>query len=220
MEASSWPAASRRIGQPAGPGGTLGSTAPCLDQLYSWRSLVTPIWLFAYVRSWDSLSTSFSCLSFDCADEARRSHERCSHGLGHSSAVAAPVMTPDETSTPSSAARAQGVSILDRGRKLDRRMTAWLWDADGWPSWLFLLVVALNLGAVALSDALDGGSFWAGVQTGVLFCVAVCLVVMALAAKRRGSVSFLLGQPPTDRPDPVSVTNADSRLRAPNGEGY
>lgn len=97
-------------------------------------------------------------------------------------------MTPDETSTPSSAARAQGVSILDRGRKLDRRMTAWLWDADGWPSWLFLLVVALNLGAVALSDALDGGSFWAGVQTGCLFCGAVYLAVTALAARGTSSL--------------------------------
>ena len=88
---------------------------------------------------------------------------------------------------PAAPVTSHSPNLWDRGRELDRRMVGWMWDADGRPSWLFyLVIVAFNI-QVVVSRALRGGSFWAGVQTGCLFCGDLYLVAMAVQAKRRSS---------------------------------
>lgn len=91
------------------------------------------------------------------------------------------------TLTPAAPVTSHSENLWDRGRELDRRMVGWMWDADGRPSWLFYLVmVAFNIQLV-VSRALRGGSFWAGVQTGCLFCGGLFLAAMAVQGKRRSS---------------------------------
>jgi hypothetical protein len=91
------------------------------------------------------------------------------------------------TLAPAAPLPSRSPNLWDRGRELDRRMVGWMWEADGRPSWLFYLVVlGFNI-QVLVSRALRGGSFWAGVLTGFLFCGDLYLVAMAVQAKRRSS---------------------------------